>query len=193
MNVLLGIPINRVVAFCGPAISLVAGGASAFLVARVNVLGVPGLDQANVATWLTAGGTLALGAGLTWLGHQKWLTGHQIDMVTTALAKLPSGAIAEEARSVVLSTLARNLPKAVRAEVAAVTASGVNVVNYQAPAPIGNAAPTGNTAATGIPPTPLPIETPVVGPPPTTPDEDDSVHAATDADPGAATLPELEG
>lgn len=70
--------LNRVVAFLGPYISVVAGGIAAWLVARVNVGGIPGLDKANLATEIAAGLTFLLTAGLSWLGHSKWLKGHHI-------------------------------------------------------------------------------------------------------------------
>jgi hypothetical protein len=86
------IPLNRVVAFVGPYISIVAGGVAAWLASKLNVLGLPGLDQQNLATYVAAGLTFALTAGLTWLGHQKWLTGHHI--VLAAEAEVQAAAIA---------------------------------------------------------------------------------------------------
>jgi hypothetical protein len=78
------IPLNRVVAFAGPYIALASGGIAAWLVAKVNVIGIPGLDQANIATYIAAGGTLLLTAALTWLGHSKWLQGHHITIAADA-------------------------------------------------------------------------------------------------------------
>lgn len=193
MDLLFGIPTNRIVAFCGPILSLVAGGAASVLVAKVNVLGLPGLDEANVATWITAGGTLVLGTAVSWLGHQKWLTGHQIDMVTSALADLPPGA-AEQARSIALTTLAQNLPAAVRAEVAAALPTPVPpvplvpiVAGFTAgPATPGFATtaappPPGYVAGTAPSAAPAPTETPA--------DASDAVHAAVDGEPGGVVAP----
>lgn len=74
------IPTNRIVAFIGPAIAFASSTVAAWLIAKVNVLGLPGLDQANVATWIAAGLTAALVAGLHALGGWKWLKGHHIEL-----------------------------------------------------------------------------------------------------------------
>jgi hypothetical protein len=74
------IPINRIVAFFGPAISLFSGGVAAWLTAKVNVLGIPGLGQAGLATQLAAGVSGTLTAGLLALGQLKWLKGHHIEL-----------------------------------------------------------------------------------------------------------------
>jgi hypothetical protein len=74
------IPLNRVVAFVGPYTSAIAGGIASWLVARVNIAGLPGLDQNNLKTGIAGGLTWLLVAGLTWAGHSKWLTGHHIAM-----------------------------------------------------------------------------------------------------------------
>lgn len=80
------IPINRVVAFAGPVISTIAGAAAAWLVGVVNILAIPGLDQANLATWISAGLTGLLTAGLLHLGQSKWLKGHHILLAAEAQA-----------------------------------------------------------------------------------------------------------
>jgi hypothetical protein len=78
------IPLNRVVAFAGPYFSAAAGGIASWLVAKVNIAGLPGLDQNNVKTAIAGGFTWLLVAGLTWAGHSKWLTGHHIQMEADA-------------------------------------------------------------------------------------------------------------
>jgi hypothetical protein len=85
-------PANRIVAFAGPYIAVVAGGVASWLVAKVNLAGLPGLDEDNLKTALTGGFTWLLVAGLAWAGHAKWLTGHHIQLqadgqVTAAVAK----------------------------------------------------------------------------------------------------------
>lgn len=79
------IPLNRIIAFAGPYLSVISGGLASWLVARANVLGIAGLDKPNVATQVGGGLTFVLVAGLTWLGHSKWLTGHQIGLRNEAL------------------------------------------------------------------------------------------------------------
>ena len=81
---MFGIPANRIVAFAGPYMSAAAGGIASWLVARVNIAGVPGLDQNNVKTGIAAAFTWLLVSALTWAGHSKWLTGHQIQMEADA-------------------------------------------------------------------------------------------------------------
>jgi hypothetical protein len=73
-------PANRIVAFAGPYVSVAAGGIASWLVANVNIAGIPGLDENNVKTTIAGGFTWLLVAGLTWAGHSKWLTGHHIQL-----------------------------------------------------------------------------------------------------------------
>jgi hypothetical protein len=77
-------PLNRVVAFLGPYISVFAGGLASWLVARVDIIGIPGLDQNNLATWIASAITFVVTTLVTWLGHSKWLKGHHISMVGDA-------------------------------------------------------------------------------------------------------------
>src|SRR5262245_1692376 len=74
------IPLNRIVTFAGPYISILAGGVAAWLIAKLNVLGIPGLDEKNLATWIAAGLTAILTSGLSHLGQMKWLKGHHIEL-----------------------------------------------------------------------------------------------------------------
>lgn len=80
------IPLNRVVAFAGPYLSLLAGGVAAWLIAKANVLGIPGLGTHHdeLATGIAAGLTLLLTSGLSHLGQMKWLQGVHVDMLATA-------------------------------------------------------------------------------------------------------------
>jgi len=78
------IPLNRLVAFAGPYISIAAGAITAWLLAKVNITGIPGLDQDNLTTGIAGGLTFALTAGLSWLGQQQWLKGHHIEMAANA-------------------------------------------------------------------------------------------------------------
>ena len=88
------IPLNRVVAFAGPYTSAIAGGIASWLVARVNVAGLPGLDQNNLKTGVAGALTWLLVAGLTWAGHSKWLTGHHIAMEADARVNAAAMALA---------------------------------------------------------------------------------------------------
>lgn len=101
---MLKIPLNRVVAFAGPYIAVTAGGVAAWLAAKVNVAGIPGLDQQNLATELAAGGTFLLTSALTWLGHSKWLTGHHVEM--QADAAITAAALAPVAPEEAVTALA---------------------------------------------------------------------------------------
>ena len=88
------IPLNRVVAFVGPYMSAIAGGIASWLVARVNIAGLPGLDQNNLKTGIAGALTWLLVSGLTWAGHSKWLTGHQIAMEADARVNAAAMALA---------------------------------------------------------------------------------------------------
>lgn len=78
------IPINRIVAFAGPYISVVAGGAATWLTAKANVLGIEDIGQDNLATQIGGGLTFTLVSILSWLGQSKWLTGHHLQMAADA-------------------------------------------------------------------------------------------------------------
>jgi hypothetical protein len=111
------IPLNRVVAFVGPYMSAIAGGIASWLVARVNVAGLPGLDQNNLKTGIAGALTWLLVSGLTWAGHSKWLTGHQIAMEADARVNAaaigvavaaPAAAVAPAAPAPVVTTINGN-------------------------------------------------------------------------------------
>ncbi len=91
----MSVPLNRVVAFAGPYISIVAGGFATWLVAKANVLGIKGIDEANVATQASGALTFGLVSVLAWLGQSKWLTGHQLEMA--ADARVAAAAVAAPA------------------------------------------------------------------------------------------------
>lgn len=74
------IPIERIVAFFGPYITVISAAIATWLVAKVNVLGLPGLDQHNTATWIAAAITFAITAGLHALGGWAWLKGRHIEL-----------------------------------------------------------------------------------------------------------------
>ena len=71
-------PINRIIAFFGPVVATISSALAAFLIAKVNILGIPGLDQANVATYIAAGLTAAIVACLHALGGLAWFKGHHL-------------------------------------------------------------------------------------------------------------------
>jgi hypothetical protein len=101
------IPFNRVVAFVGPYMSAVAGGIASWLVARVNIAGLPGLDQNNLKTGIAGALTWLLVAGLTWAGHSKWLTGHQIAMEADAQVNAAAMAAAVAAPAAAVAPIAQ--------------------------------------------------------------------------------------
>jgi hypothetical protein len=71
---------DRIVAFVGPYIGLVAAAVAAWLVAKLNVLGLPGLDEKNTETFLAAALTFGIAAGLHALGSWQWLKGRHIEI-----------------------------------------------------------------------------------------------------------------
>jgi len=89
------IPINRVVAFLGPWIALVSTAITTWLIAHVNILGIPGIDHANTATYVAGALTALITAGLQALGGWAWLKGHHIqlqgdaEVAAAALAPVP--------------------------------------------------------------------------------------------------------
>jgi hypothetical protein len=88
-------PFNRLVAFAGPYISVVAAGLATVVVAKLNALGVPGLDESDVAEQIAGALTFTLVSCLTWLGSSQWLKGHHAEM--TADAEVQAAALAATA------------------------------------------------------------------------------------------------
>lgn len=78
------IPLNRLVAFVGPYISVVAGGLATWLIAKLNALGIPGLDKNDLAQQLASALTFTLVAVVTWLGSAQWLDGHHVELAADA-------------------------------------------------------------------------------------------------------------
>jgi hypothetical protein len=76
----LGIPFNRIVAFFGPYVAVASGAVAAWLLTHMHVLAMFHLTNNQVATAISQLTVFGITAGLTWLGHQKWLTGHQIQL-----------------------------------------------------------------------------------------------------------------
>src|ERR1044072_8372976 len=74
------IPLNRLVAFAGPYVSIVAATIATWLVAKLNALGIPGIDGDELAQQVGAALTFTLVSALTWLGQSQWLNGHHVQM-----------------------------------------------------------------------------------------------------------------
>jgi hypothetical protein len=79
-STILGLPINRFVTFIQPAINLFAGGISAWLVAKVQLLGILGLGHDEIQTQIAAGATMLLVTGVLELGRSQWIKGHHIEL-----------------------------------------------------------------------------------------------------------------
>jgi hypothetical protein len=79
-------PLNRFITFVKPYINLTAGAIAAWLVAKANVLAIPGLGEHG--NDLQIGIAAALAWGLTQLATQtgdlKWLKGHHLSIVGDA-------------------------------------------------------------------------------------------------------------
>ena len=71
-------PLNRIIAFFGPYISIAAGALASWLLVHVHVLGLFHLQHDGLSTAIAQGTVFLLTALLAWAGHSKWLTGHQI-------------------------------------------------------------------------------------------------------------------
>lgn len=71
------LPMNRIVAFIGPYVSIVAGALATWLLTKVHVLSMFDLGQAEVAQSITQVIIFGVTAGITWLGQHKWLNGWQ--------------------------------------------------------------------------------------------------------------------
>jgi hypothetical protein len=121
-------PLNRIVAFAGPYISLLSGAAASWLVVNIEVLGSLHLGQSQVANGIAYVVTAALGAAIPHLGMQKWLDGHQ--KFTSELLGLVNGL--PEASALKAEVIAK-LPAANGDILAALT----KVISPAASAPLG--------------------------------------------------------
>lgn len=82
----LGIPLNRIVTFVGPYVAVASGAIAAWLLTHLHVLSMFHLTDDQAAKAISQLTVFAITAGLTWLGHQKWLTGHQIELAAAVKA-----------------------------------------------------------------------------------------------------------
>ncbi|MEA2371782.1 MAG: hypothetical protein QOH12_2176 [Solirubrobacteraceae bacterium] len=89
-------PLNRIIAFGGPYISVVAGAIAAWLVAKLDVLGIRGLGENDLAQQLAGALTFLVTSGLSWIGHSRWLDGHHIELA--GAGQLQAAALVAEAQ-----------------------------------------------------------------------------------------------
>jgi hypothetical protein len=80
------IPLNRFVAFAKPYLNIAGASVAVWLVAKANVLGIPGLGahQNEIATGLAGAGVALVTWGATQIGDLKWLRGHHIELEALA-------------------------------------------------------------------------------------------------------------
>jgi hypothetical protein len=94
-------PLNRFIAFIKPYVNLLAGAIAAWLIAKANVLGIPGLGEHGNELQIGIAAALAWGVTqvVTQLGDLKWLKGHHLAMAGEAatlqaqLAVAPAGVL----------------------------------------------------------------------------------------------------
>jgi hypothetical protein len=84
-DTLLGLPINRVVTFIKPLFNLFAGGVAAWLVAKVNILGILGIGQDEIQNQVATGLAFLVTTGLLQLADLKWIKGHHIELENEAI------------------------------------------------------------------------------------------------------------
>lgn len=82
----LKIPFNRFVTFIKPYINVAGASIAAWLVAKTNVLGIPGLGEHEheIATGIAAGGVALITWAAAQIGDLRWLKGHHIEMSAAA-------------------------------------------------------------------------------------------------------------
>jgi hypothetical protein len=79
-------PLNRFIAFVKPYINLLAGAISAWLIAKANVLSIPGLGEHGdeLTAGIAAAITFAVTTLATQVGDLKWLKGHHVALAGDA-------------------------------------------------------------------------------------------------------------
>ena len=97
-------PLNRFITFVKPYLNLLAGAIAAWLIAKANVLGIPGLGEHGNELQVGIAAALAWGvtALATQLGDLKWLKGHHLTMIGEAELR----AAAQQAQAAVASPAA---------------------------------------------------------------------------------------
>lgn len=80
---ILGIPLNRIVAFAGPHVSWLAGVIATWLITNVHLLGTFHVTEKGAAKTITTCLVFVMVTALTWLGQSKWLKGHHIELANT--------------------------------------------------------------------------------------------------------------
>lgn len=83
------IPINRLIAFIGPVIAVISASVAAWLISVVNVLGIPGLDKSNLATYIAAAITWVIVTALHAIGGLAWFKGHHIVLQNVSANQRP--------------------------------------------------------------------------------------------------------
>lgn len=74
---LLGLPLNRVIAFAGPYIATASGVIATWLITHIHILATFHVGNNDLAQAIAQGLVFLVVTGVTWLGHQKWLDGYQ--------------------------------------------------------------------------------------------------------------------
>ena len=79
-------PLNRFITFVKPYLNLLAGAITAWLIAKANVLGIPGLGEHGDQLQIGIAAALAWGVTqlVTQIGDLKWLKGHHLLMIGEA-------------------------------------------------------------------------------------------------------------
>jgi hypothetical protein len=79
-------PLNRFITFIKPYINLAAGAIAAWLIAKANVLGIPGLGEHGNELQIGIAAALAWGVTqlVTQMGDLKWIKGHHLALIGEA-------------------------------------------------------------------------------------------------------------
>lgn len=74
---ILGIPLNRIITFAGPYISLAAGALATWIISALHITLI---QHDELATGIANFAAFGLSSALIWLGQRAWLKGHQIQL-----------------------------------------------------------------------------------------------------------------
>lgn len=85
-------PLNRFITFIKPYLNLLAAAISAWLIAKANVLDIPGLGEHGdeLTTAIAAGLAFVVTELATQLGDTKWLKGHHLSLAGDADVQVAS-------------------------------------------------------------------------------------------------------
>lgn len=95
-DTILGLPINRFVTFVQPLLNAGAGIVAAWLVAKVEILGILGIGEDQLATQIAALAAALIVTGCLEIGRSQWIKGHHIELSAEGGITVPANELDDQ-------------------------------------------------------------------------------------------------